>query len=127
MAGVIPTREAWERVRRAVRTSESDRREQVEQSTRRPRENTPHIFCAVITARSGTLNATYDAEAVGNPKMAVTTATPANRLIDGANYLAADVGALCIMLDRPGAQRVIWVAETIGAIDCEEPEEEPEP
>ena len=83
----------------------------------------PRVFGGVITDRSGTTNATYDAEAVGNPKVRVEGKSPSDRLFEDSsiNHVAASIGASCVIVENPGGTRELrCVPEKIAVDECDE-------
>jgi hypothetical protein len=79
-------------------------------------------YLSIITARSGTTNATYSADTLWYPHFSVSSATPVNRTFDTATvtYNAAAVDDLCLMMvEEDQATISLIVFETISVVDCE--------
>ena len=77
---------------------------------------------AVITAVTGSLNATYSARMLDGTA-SVTDVTPVNRLFSVAdfNYAPAQVGHPCaLLLDADGAIKLFVFTETIQVTECDE-------
>jgi len=79
-------------------------------------------YLSIITARSGTTNATYSASTLWYPHFSVSSATPVNRTFDTATvtYNAAAVDDLCLMMVEADQTTIsLIVHETIAVVDCE--------
>ena len=77
-------------------------------------------YAGKITARSGTTNATYSAQAYSDSTVAVTTATPANRIFstDDVTWAAAAVNDPCLLLVESDETITLWAAETVDTTSC---------
>jgi hypothetical protein len=80
------------------------------------------VHLATITDVTGTTNATYDAEAIGNAAVAVADATPINRLFSTAEieFNAASTGDLCLLIQDVASEATLLVilTETVDVDEC---------
>lgn len=81
----------------------------------------------IIMARTGTTNAAYTIRDARQDGLVYPNVTPANRITasgDGINWIAAQIGAPCmLMFTQSGTADVLvaaWVAERVELAECEE-------
>lgn len=79
------------------------------------------IWAAKVTARSGTTNATYDAQAIEDASITVSSATPINRLFSTSSFTfnAAAVNDTCLIVrNQAGTFELVILTETIDVEAC---------
>lgn len=86
-----------------------------------PVQSSRSEWSAKITARSATTNATYSAEAIDDPNVSVSSATPINRLFSTSSFTfnAAAVDDPCLILRKEDDTLVLVIlTETITVSSC---------